>query len=133
MLWVQSYCNVEDLILDGQLCTVLYRVVQEALTNILKHAQATLVEVELFVGEEQIALEIHDNGVGIPHPTANKPNSFGIRGMHERARMLAGWLDVSSAHDKGTTIMLSIPRNDGSIHHRSTDPGNVSFQVPPPL
>lgn len=110
-------CNVEDLMLDGQLCTVLYRVVQEALTNILKHAQASRVDVELFVSEEQIALEIHDNGVGIPSTALNKPNSFGIRGMHERARMLSGWLDVSSASGKGTTIMLSIPRHNSHPTH----------------
>lgn len=124
-------CNVEDLLLDGQLCTVLYRVVQEALTNILKHAQATRVDVELFVSAEQIALEIHDNGVGIAHDALNKPNSFGVRGMHERARMLSGWLDVSSASGKGTTLMLSIPRSEGTLHHRSTDPHRTHFSTPP--
>jgi len=109
-LRVNFTCNLEELELDKQAATVIYRVVQEALTNILKHAQAKRVDVELFATDDRITLEIHDNGIGIDAKSLTKPNSFGIRGMNERARILSGWLDVSSAPGKGTTLMLSIPR-----------------------
>ncbi|TAK91769.1 MAG: PAS domain S-box protein [Burkholderiaceae bacterium] len=109
-LRVNFTCNLEELELGKQAATVIYRVVQEALTNILKHAQAKRVDVELFATDDRITLEIHDNGIGIDAKSLTKPNSFGIRGMTERARILAGWMDVSSAPGKGTTLMLSIPR-----------------------
>jgi signal transduction histidine kinase len=86
-----------------------YRTAQEALTNISKHANCSEVRIELSDAEEVLTLEITDNGRGIPSPRPEKPDAFGLKGLHERARTVGGWLDVSSLQGHGTSITLSIP------------------------
>ncbi|MCE2680001.1 MAG: response regulator [Burkholderiales bacterium] len=103
-------CNVEELELDGKISTAVFRVLQESLTNVLKYAQASKVCVELFVDEENITLEVQDDGIGIDPTDLKKKSSFGVRGMNERAQSLGGWLDINGTRGKGTTLMLCIPR-----------------------
>ena len=86
-----------------------YRTAQEALTNIQKYAQSSLVRIELSGEEEVLTLEIADNGVGISTGSFDKPKSFGIKGLRERARTVGGWLDVSTQIGVGTSIILSVP------------------------
>lgn len=102
--------NQEDISLDLVQSTALFRVLQESLTNIAKHANASRVDVELFVGATSVTLEIHDDGKGLTETDLAKASSFGLRGMMERARALGGWLDISGAQSSGTTLMFSIPR-----------------------
>ena len=83
-------CNVEELDLDSEQSTALFRILQEALTNIVKHAQATRVDVELFVTESELTLEIRDNGRGIENTDKLKETSFGLRGMQERVAAFEG-------------------------------------------
>jgi signal transduction histidine kinase len=89
-----------------------YRTAQEALTNISKHAQCTAVRVELSDLGQNLMLEVTDNGRGMQPSDHDKPASFGIRGLRERARNVGGWLDVSSATGAGTSITLTIPLTD---------------------
>ena len=89
-----------------------YRTVQEALTNISKYAACTLVKIELSDAEGVLTVEISDNGKGISELELRKPQSFGIRGLNERAKTVAGWLDVSSREGQGTSIILSVPMSD---------------------
>ena len=91
-----------------------YRTAQEALTNISKYAQCNLVKVELSDAEGVLTLEINDNGCGIASTALNKPKSYGLRGLHERARTVGGWLDVSSGAGMGTSIILSVPLTGGT-------------------
>ena len=91
-----------------------YRTAQEALTNISKYAQCNLVKVELSDAEGVLTLEINDNGCGIALAALDKPKSFGLRGLHERARTVGGWLDVSSGAGLGTSIILSVPLTGGT-------------------
>ncbi len=86
----------------------IYRVCQEALSNVVRHSGATRVDVHLFADAEQIHLEITDNGSGLILAEDAKP-SFGLTRMHERARNLQGSLDISSAPGQGTTVLLSLP------------------------
>ena len=102
--------NEEDLALDIEQSTALFRVFQESLTNVAKYARATKVETELFATPTSVTLEVRDNGSGLAEGALEKSTSFGIRGMMERVRALGGWLDISGAPGKGTTVMLSIPR-----------------------
>ncbi|MDB5805660.1 MAG: hypothetical protein JWN73_2982 [Betaproteobacteria bacterium] len=102
--------NAEDLALDIEQSTALFRVFQESLTNVAKYAKATRVETELFATPTSVTLEVRDNGVGLADGALAKSTSFGIRGMMERVRALGGWLDINGAPGKGTTVMLSIPR-----------------------
>ena len=109
-----------DLSLDH--ATALFRIFQEALTNIAKHAKATRVTVRLQLLRRQISLTIADNGVGIGQSDRLKPGSFGLRGMSERAKALGGTMEMSQVRgggamvtikielsSPGTTIMTSVP------------------------
>jgi signal transduction histidine kinase len=87
---------------------VAYRTAQEALTNITKHAQATQVGIDLSLAGKVISLEVSDNGRGFLQSDLAKAQSFGIRGLQERARTVGGWVDLSSS-PSGTTLILSIP------------------------
>jgi len=101
---------------------VAYRTAQEALTNISKHAQATRVQIDLSLAGGVLSLEISDNGRGLSQEDLAKTRSFGIRGLHERATTVGGWIDLSSgAH--GTTLILSVPLDSGadSIYREEID------------
>ncbi|MBW8828459.1 MAG: response regulator [Burkholderiales bacterium] len=87
---------------------VAYRMAQEALTNITKHAHATRVEIDLALAGGVLSLEVSDNGRGLSPEDLEKARSFGIRGLHERARTVDGWVDLSSG-PAGTTLILSVP------------------------
>jgi signal transduction histidine kinase len=87
---------------------VAYRTAQEALTNITKHAQATRVSIDLSLAGEVLSLEISDNGIGLRDADLAKARSFGLRGLHERASTVGGWVDLSSGR-QGTTLILSVP------------------------
>jgi len=108
---------------------VAYRVAQEALTNITKHAHASRVEIDLALAGGVLSLEVSDNGVGLSQEDLAKARSFGIRGLHERARTVDGWVDLSSGPG-GTTLILSVPLTepDGTptpempAAHESHDP-----------
>jgi signal transduction histidine kinase len=87
---------------------VAYRFAQEALTNISKHAQATRVMIDLSLSRGVLSLEVSDNGRGLDRADLDKARSFGLRGLHERAGTVGGWVDVSSSAT-GTVLMLSVP------------------------
>ncbi len=87
---------------------VAYRTAQEALTNISKHAGATRVSVDLSLARGVLSLEVTDNGKGLVAEDLAKARSFGIRGLHERAGTVAGWVELSSGAS-GTTMILSVP------------------------
>jgi signal transduction histidine kinase len=93
---------------------VAYRTAQEALTNVSKHAQATRVTVELQIGAGVLSLEVSDNGRGLSRDDLAKARSFGIRGLHERASTVGGWVDLSSGRG-GTTLILSVPLEAGAL------------------
>ncbi len=104
----QFASDQEALELPAGVPLVAYRTAQEALTNVSKHAQATRVTIELTVAAGTLTLEIGDNGRGLDRDDLAKARSFGIRGLHERASTVGGWVDLSSgAH--GTTLILSVP------------------------
>jgi signal transduction histidine kinase len=86
-----------------------YRTAQEALTNISKHAACNSVRIELSDLGHNLLLEITDNGCGMKLDDQDKSRSFGLRGLHERARQVGGWLDISSTEGAGTSITLTIP------------------------
>ncbi|WP_296949280.1 histidine kinase [uncultured Massilia sp.] len=88
--------------------TALFRIFQEALTNIAKHAHATRVTVDLRREGRHLVLAICDNGRGIAASDRAKPQSFGLRGMSERARALGGTLDLAPAPGGGTMVTVRI-------------------------
>jgi signal transduction histidine kinase len=86
-----------------------YRTAQEALTNASKYARCTQVGIDISDAENFLTIEIADNGKGISPEELQNAGAFGIRGLTERARLVGGWLDVSTALGSGTSIILSVP------------------------
>jgi PAS domain S-box-containing protein len=101
--------NVDELALEGNRSTALFRVLQEALTNVARHAQATQVQVRLEKQADAVVLQVVDNGRGISESELNGSQSLGLLGMHERVRMLAGELNIHGARGQGTTVQVKIP------------------------
>lgn len=88
----------------------LFRIVQEALANVVKHARATDVEVALDVTDSRIILSIRDNGAGAPAESFRRPGAHGIAGMRHRVHVLGGRLNIDSWPGRGTRIHVEIPR-----------------------
>ena len=104
---------------------VVYRFAQEALTNVSKHARATKVLIDLSLSGGVLSLEVSDNGRGLGADDATKAGGFGLRGLHERARHVGGWVEVSSS-TAGTVLLLSVPIDPTLVDASSVDtPGAV--------
>lgn len=99
----------EEIALDGDLAVAIFRVFQETLTNIAKHADASAVRVKLTEMTGCVHLAVADNGRGITQPELNKENSFGIRGMRERCQQLGGGFHVRGEAKAGTEVSIWIP------------------------
>jgi signal transduction histidine kinase len=100
--------NEKEIELSADHAIALFRIFQEALTNIAKHAGATRVTVALRRLRHHIALKITDNGGGVAAADRLKPGSFGLRGMSERARALGGTMALSAAPGGGTIVTIKI-------------------------
>jgi len=107
---VQLRCSMDESHpLDKAIQLTAYRTAQESLTNVSKYAQCSRVRVELSDARGVLTLEVHDDGRGIETSDFEKPAAFGLRGLQERARVVGGWLDISSQPGCGTAIILSVP------------------------
>jgi signal transduction histidine kinase len=95
--------------LRREAATALFRILQEALTNIARHAQATSVRVDLRAVGDTVVLEVTDNGRGIADGEAADPAGLGILGMRERALLLGGALELSSVEPNGTRLSVWVP------------------------
>jgi len=95
--------------INSELGTALFRIVQEALTNVLRHSQATTVNIELGLRSGCVTLEINDDGRGITEAGTTGPASLGILGMRERAAALGGVLEVAPRQEGGTRVAAWFP------------------------
>ena len=98
--------------LSSELELVIYRVAQEALTNVLRHAEATECVVSLEASNGQLELRVSDDGVGMPQEL--REHTIGIEGMRERALLANGTLSLESRRRKGTDVILRLPTGDES-------------------
>jgi signal transduction histidine kinase len=101
--------SLNGAILDEDLNTAFFRIFQETLTNVLRHAEATRVEVHLRENGENLILEVKDNGRGITPAEIANFKSIGLLGMRERAALLGGDVSITGARRKGTRVIVSIP------------------------
>jgi len=99
----------KGLAVDRDTATATFRILQESLTNVLRHAQATRVEILLRQEAGQLILRISDNGRGIPTETLSSPLSIGLAGMRERALLLNGQFKIRSRPGSGTTLEVRLP------------------------
>jgi signal transduction histidine kinase len=92
--------------------TALFRIVQESLTNVVLHAQATRVDVLINLRNKHVVTIIEDNGVGFLPASPTVENHLGLFGMRERIEMLGGKFTIESAPGKGTTVNVEVPLDD---------------------
>jgi signal transduction histidine kinase len=95
--------------LNQEQSTAAFGIFQEALTNILRHAHATRVDVTIADNDGAFVLTIRDNGRGIKEKEKSAQSSIGLLGMHERAHLLGGNIDITGVEGKGTTVTLRLP------------------------
>jgi len=98
-----------EIALDSDRSTAIFRIFQETLTNVARHANATRVNVRLVGDAESLTLEVTDNGKGIDETRASAHNSLGLLGMRERALLLGGEFNVAGVSGQGTTVTLRVP------------------------
>jgi signal transduction histidine kinase len=99
----------QDITLAPELSTAIFRILQEALINITRHAQATMITVSLTQKDNELTMTVADNGKGIAPKQISDPTSFGLLGMRERARYYNGELKIVGIPEKGSTVTVSIP------------------------
>jgi len=105
-------CSFENAVLDlnihSDLALALFRILQESLNNILKHAMATIVKVQLTNVSGKLVMKIEDNGTGFDVNKKGRPDSYGLIGMKERIKLLGGNLVITSKLGEGTTVKIEI-------------------------
>ncbi|HEX2866726.1 MAG TPA: PAS domain-containing protein [Ignavibacteriales bacterium] len=101
------------------IATVLFRTVQEALTNVSRHASATRVSIALKKTGSFVVLSVEDNGIGISSKELKKSTSFGLKGMHERASFAGGELSIRGRKGRGTIVKLKIPLERALTKYKS--------------
>jgi len=101
--------NAEDIVVDGKRASALFRIFQETLTNVARHAQATRVTVSLKEKDGNLDLIVRDNGKGITKEQISDPKSFGLIGIRERVHPWEGEVEISGKSSKGTMVRVRIP------------------------
>jgi PAS domain S-box-containing protein len=109
---------------DAPTSTALYRIVQETLANVARHAQATSVQIRLAEAQGALLLEVHDNGKGISDAALADPKSLGLLGIRERAAALGGSVEVSGEPGLGTTVKVKIGGSRGAEEQRGKGAGD---------
>ncbi len=107
--------------LNNARSTAVFRILQESLTNILRHASASQVQLRLERHDDTLEIEIQDNGVGITTEALDKPRSFGLAGIRERVRLLGADMHIRSHPGAGTTLHVSIPLRERRTGGRNTE------------
>ncbi|MBN2021353.1 MAG: PAS domain S-box protein [Pirellulales bacterium] len=105
---VEFHHDVQFERLDPMLENTLFRIAQESLTNARRYSQGQRVEIRLTQSGDRVTLAVHDDGVGFD-PDEVRPNSFGLRGIHERARLLGGQATIISRPGQGATVRVELP------------------------
>ncbi|WP_321492764.1 histidine kinase [uncultured Desulfobacter sp.] len=106
------FSHPENIVPRQDKAVALFRVFQEALTNIARHAGATQVKAGLWETSDTLVMEVHDNGIGITKSQIMDTRSFGVIGMHERVKRLGGELEIDGQREQGTTLSAWIPKGD---------------------
>ncbi|MBC7514069.1 MAG: PAS domain-containing protein [Herminiimonas sp.] len=115
----------ENVLYGAAIDIALFRMVQEALNNIAKHAKASNVAVVLDDTDDAIVLTIRDDGIGLPENSADKLHTHGLRGMRERAAYLGGSVGFSSSLGGGTTIRVDVPKPVAAVAEAPAVPQEI--------
>jgi PAS domain S-box-containing protein len=105
----QCDCSLEKVELTEEQSSAVFRILQEALTNVLRHAQATKVNIQLNKGKDHFVLSISDNGKGMTENEKSEQQALGILGMRERAHLIGGEINIKGVRGKGTAVIVRVP------------------------
>jgi len=105
----QFDCTIMKLSITPQQSVALFRILQEALTNVVKHAKATAVKIKVDIDSHKLILEIADNGIGFDKSHTVRQDSFGMIGMKERVILLESKLVIKGKTGKGTSVRVEMP------------------------
>jgi len=111
-------CNldIEDVSVgDPKINLALFRILQEALTNVIRHSMASSVNIELHYSEQKVTMTIEDDGIGIPFEKIESADSLGLAGMRERVRHCDGKVEFVTKEGSGTKIIISIPPKENKL------------------
>ena len=106
---VHFQSSISQLQIDPNIATGLFRLYQESLTNVARHAQASLVKAELKIEDSHITLTVNDNGKGFDLNASETQKTLGLLGMKERVLMMSGNLHINSSPGKGTKVTITVP------------------------
>jgi len=106
-------CDPREIVVDPIRATAIFRIVQEALTNVSRHAQAKRVLLALREGEQDLVVEVRDDGRGANEDELHGAGSLGLLGIRERARLVGGVVEIRSVPGTGTMVRVTIPRAAG--------------------
>jgi signal transduction histidine kinase len=101
--------QIEQIEMDRNHATAMFRILQETLTNVVRHANASEVEIKLEAENGALRLQVKDNGRGISDSEMTGGKSLGLLGMRERAVILGGKVDIEGLPNQGTTVSIFIP------------------------
>lgn len=108
------HAGARDVVLGESEATALFRIAQESLTNILKHAGATEVRLSLRMAKGRVRLEVRDNGIGFSPAAPTAAPTYGLVGIRERAAMLGASVDIRSAPGNGTRVIVRLPLSNAT-------------------
>ena len=115
----------KEVALNDNIATAFFRILQESLSNIVRHAHASRVRVELKMTGNRLSMTVTDNGIGLQSPERGKVGSFGLVGIEERISILGGTFTINGSEGGGTIVCISVP-----LHLDATRPPVVS-ELPP--
>jgi PAS domain S-box-containing protein len=107
--------SIRDTTVDVALATTVFRGAQELLTNVMRHADASCAGMRLTVQEGHLVLTVHDDGRGLRPEQWKEGRSLGLRGLHERVKLIGGAVKIVSTPDEGTEVTLSLPMTHESV------------------
>ena len=105
--------DVDDVAIDADVSTAIFRIMQETLTNVMRHAEAGKVTLQLKARMGELVFEVRDDGKGISSQQITAPRSYGLMGIRERVYALGGAVDISGSPGNGTTVCVRIPFERG--------------------
>jgi PAS domain S-box-containing protein len=103
--------GAEEINIDDRISIIIYRVLQEALTNIARHSGASIAVIAITLANGKIEMLVNDNGKGIARADVNSATSMGLAGIKERVKAVQGKVQISGCKESGTTMKVSIPLN----------------------
>jgi signal transduction histidine kinase len=99
----------EELVMDLERSTAIFRIFQEVMTNVVRHAKATRVDIKLRLEGDNLVMNVVDNGAGISQSDLRSSRSLGLLGIRERATILGGIVEIEGIARKGTSVALTVP------------------------